>query len=81
MSEQLPAYIERFNKLQQRGRWFYSVRTAISVALIILVIQWVDNRVSWKAVGLYGIVGALIAQIDWIFLARRYTTYQNSKDR
>lgn len=73
-----PAHIVRFEKLRQRGRWLYSVTTAISVALVIGAIQWFNGGLSWQSVALYALIGAVIAQIDWLVLSKRYRDYQHS---
>ena len=74
-----PAYIVRFEKLRERGRWIYISTTAFSVALVISAIQWYNNSLSWKGVALYALLGAVIAQIDWLVLAKRYNDYHNPK--
>lgn len=74
-----PAHIARFEKLRERGRWLYIGTTAFSVALVISAIQWYNGNLSLKSVGLYALIGAAIAQIDWLVLAKRYNDYHNPK--
>ena len=71
-----PNHIVRFEKLQTKGRLFYIVSTAFLVAALISAIQWFNNnQPDWRSVALYAFLGAVIAQIDWLFLAKRYQAF------
>lgn len=78
----VPAHITRFEKLRQRGRIFYLLSTAFSVAGVITAIQWFNggtDSLSWQSIGLYALAGAAIAQVDWLVLSKRYDAHQNPK--
>ncbi|MGL4767497.1 MAG: hypothetical protein ACRCV6_05400 [Formosimonas sp.] len=71
-----PQHIIRFEKLQAKGRAFYILSTAFLVAILISAIQWFNNGgLNWQSVGLYALCGAVIAQVDWLWLAKRYRDF------
>lgn len=71
-----PNHITRFEKLQVKGRAFYIISTAFLVATLIAAIQWFNSgRPDWRSVALYAFCGAVIAQVDWLFLAKRYRDF------
>ena len=67
-----PAHISRFEKLMARGRLMYLLSTALSVAVVVGAIQAFNGQLSYKSLALYALVGAVIAQVDWLILAKRY---------
>lgn len=72
--------LTRFEKMRRRGRVFYLMSTALSVAGVITAIQWfMKGTLSWKAIALYALLGAVVAQVDWLVLDRRYRGRQNPK--
>ncbi|TDR32534.1 hypothetical protein [Hydromonas duriensis] len=76
-----PAHIIRFEKLLAKGRLVYILSTAMLVAVLITFIQYLGDRaISWQGVGLYAFMGAVIAQIDWLILAKRYEAFNNPPD-
>lgn len=76
-----PAHIIRFEKLMAKGRLTYVLGTALLVAVLISFIQYLgDNVVSWKSVAMYAFIGAVIAQVDWLILAKRYNDFNNPPD-
>jgi Co/Zn/Cd efflux system component len=73
-----PAHITRFEKLLARGRFLYLMSTALSVAGVIAAIQMFnDGQLSYKSIVLYALIGAIIAQVDWLILAKRYHKHNN----
>lgn len=76
-----PAYVIRFEKLMAKGRLSYVLGTALLVAVLISFIQYVAGEsLSWKGVALYAFLGAVIAQVDWLILAKRYNNFSNPPD-
>lgn len=76
-----PPHIVRFEKLMAKGRLVYVLGTALLVAVLIAFIQFASgNGVTWQSVGLYAIIGAVIAQVDWLILAKRYNDFNNPPD-
>lgn len=76
-----PPYVIRFEKLMAKGRLFYIVSTAFLVAVLISFIQYFGGSgISWQSIGLYALIGAVIAQVDWLFLAKRYNDFTNPPD-
>ena len=76
-----PAHIIRFEKLQAKGRLVYILGTALLVAVLISFIQYLgDSVLSWKIVVLYAFIGAVIAQVDWLILAKRYHDFNHPPD-
>ena len=72
-----PAHITRFEKLLSRGRLMYLLSTALSVAGVIAAIQYFNGQISYKSIALYALIGAVIAQVDWLVLAKRYDKHNN----
>ena len=73
-----PAHIARFEKLKARGRFLYLLSTALSVAGVISAIQiFSDGQLSYKSIALYALIGAVVAQVDWLILAKRYHAHNN----
>ena len=72
-----PAQITRFEKLLSRGRLMYLLSTALSVAGVIAAIQYFNGQISYKSIALYALIGAVIAQVDWLVLAKRYDKHNN----
>ena len=73
-----PNHSLRFEKLLVKGRWFYIISTAFLVAVLITAIQWYSKgQPDWRSVGLYAFLGAVIAQIDWLILSRRYRDFND----
>ena len=73
-----PAHIARFEKLKARGRFLYLLYTALSVAGVISAIQiFSDGQLSYKSIALYALIGAVVAQVDWLILAKRYHAHNN----
>lgn len=76
-----PAHIIRFEKLLAKGRGVYVIGTAFLVAVLISFIQFIGgSAMTWQSIGLYAFFGALIAQIDWLILARRYNRFNSPPD-
>ena len=73
-----PAPIARFEKRKARGRFLYLLSTALSVAGVIAAIQiFSDGQLSYKSIALYALIGAVVAQVDWLILAKRYHAHNN----
>ena len=73
-----PAHIARFEKLKARGRFLYLLSTALSVAGVIAAIQiFSDGQLSYNSIALYALIGAVVAQVDWLILAKRYHAHNN----
>ena len=76
-----PAYVIRFEKLMDKGRLSYVLGTAVLVAVLISFIQYLAGEMlSWQGIALYAFLGAVIAQVDWLILARRYRHFSNPPD-
>ena len=76
-----PAYVIRFEKLLAKGRLRYVLGTALLVAVLIVVIQYVSGQaLTGEGIALYAFVGAVIAQVDWLVLALRYNHFNNPPD-
>lgn len=76
-----PAHIIRFEKLLAKGRGIYVVGTAFLVAVLISFIQFLSGTaMTWQSIAWYALLGAVIAQVDWLILARRYNHFNNPKD-
>ncbi len=74
-----PTDILRFENLKKRGRALYIFSTAFSVAGVIAAIQLFNGALSIKVIVVCAFVGAVIAQMDWLRLKKRYTRH-NSPD-
>lgn len=55
----------------------YLLSTALSVAGVIAAIQYFNGQISYKSIALYALIGAVIAQVDWLVLAKRYDKHNN----
>ena len=79
---QKPAHIVRFEKMMARGRALYLISTGLMVAGVIAAIQFSSQQsLSYKTIALYALVAMVIAQVDWLIMARRYRKHQNPQTK
>ena len=77
-----PAHIARFEKLKARGRAMYLLSTALSVAGLIAAVQYFGSgQFSLESIALYALIGAVVAQVDWLILAKRYQQHNTPPNK
>ena len=73
-----PAHIMRFENMKKHGRALYLLSTAFSVAGVIAAIQLFSGKpFSVKTIALYAFIGAVVAQLDWLRLKKRYDKHNS----